>query len=214
MEKDQSIMTRSTQILLGLIGVLLSQSVMAVNFYRYENDDGRKVMTQTLPPSVVSRGYEVLNEKGTVIKVVPRALTKDELEALAETEKQKKLDAEQKERDKQLLAIFSSPKDAERAMGRKLEAIDVYINVTRGNISKLQGEFNNAQAQAAQRERSGREVPEYLVSKMDSFARQIRLAEESIAEKEQEKEVIRVEYQKDIDRLKYLMEQRQVGAGH
>lgn len=205
-------MTRSTQIVLGMIGILLSQSVMAVNFYRYENDDGRKVMTQTLPPSVVHRGYEVLNEKGTVIKVVPRALTPEELEALAETEKQKKLDAEQQERDKQLLAIFSSPKDAERAMGRKLEAIDVYINVTRGNISKLQGEFNSAQAQAAQRERSGQEVPDYLVSKMDSFSRQIRLAEESIAEKEQEKEVIRVEYQKDIDRLKYLMEQRQGGA--
>ena len=124
-------------------------------------------------------------------------------------QKQKQLQAEQQERDKQLLAIFSSPKDAERALGRKLEAIDVYINVTKGNIAKLQGEFNSAQAQAAERERSGQEVPDFLISKMESFARQIREAEESIAEKEQEKVVIRKEYQKDIERLKYLMEQRQ-----
>ena len=199
-----------SNILVALLGLVLTQQALAVNFYRYENDEGRKVMTQTLPPEVVSRGYEVLNDRGTVIKVVPRALTKEELAAQAEEERQKRQDAEQLERDKQLLTIFSSPKDAERARDRKLEAIDVYINVTKGNISKLQNEYNAAQAQAAARERSGEQVPEYLVSKMDSFGRQIRRAEESIAEKEQEKISIREEYQEDIDRLKYLMNKRQV----
>ena len=199
-----------SKILAALLGLVLTQQVLALNFYRYENDEGRKVMTQTLPPEVVSRGYEVLNERGTVIKVVPRALTKEELAAQAEEERQKRLDAEQLERDKQLLTIFSSPKDAERARDRKLEAIDVYINVTKGNIAKLQNEYNAAQAQAAARERSGEQVPDYLVSKMDSFGRQIRRAEESIAEKEQEKISIREEYQEDIDRLKYLMDKRQV----
>ncbi|WP_290580294.1 hypothetical protein [Ketobacter sp.] len=200
-----------TNLVIGLLGILMVQSVSAVNFYRYENDEGRKVMTQTLPPEVVPRGYEVLNERGSVIKVVPRAMTPEELAAQAEVDRQKRLDAEQMERDKQLLAIFSSPKDAERARDRKLEAIDVYINVTRGNIAKLQSEYNTAQAQAAARERSGEEVPEYLVSKMESFARQIRRAEESIAEKEQEKVSISDEYQQDIDRLKYLMEKRNAG---
>ncbi len=200
---------RVSNMMAALLGLVLTQQVLAVNFYRYENDEGRKVMTQTLPPDVVSRGYEVLNERGMVIKVVPRALTKEELAAQAEAERQKRLDAEQLERDKQLLAIFSSPKDAERARDRKLEAIDVYISVTRGNITKLQNEYNTAQSQAAARERSGEKVPDYLVSKMESFARQIRRAEESIAEKELEKEAIREEYQKDIDRLQYLMEQRQ-----
>ncbi|MEE2733629.1 MAG: DUF4124 domain-containing protein [Pseudomonadota bacterium] len=200
-----------TNLVIGLLGILMVQSVSAVNFYRYENDEGRKVMTQTLPPEVVPRGYEVLNERGSVIKVVPRAMTPEELAAQAEVDRQKRLDAEQMERDKQLLAIFSSPKDAERARDRKLEAIDVYINVTRGNISKLQSEYNTAQAQAAARERSGEEVPEYLVSKMESFGRQIRRAEESIAEKELEKVSISDEYQQDIDRLKYLMEKRNAG---
>lgn len=199
-----------SNIVAALVGLMLTQQVLAVNFYRYENDEGRKVMTQTLPPEVVSRGYEILNERGTVIQVVPRALTKEELAAQAEEERQKRLDAEQLERDKQLLAIFSSPKDAERARDRKLEAIDVYINVTKGNISKLRSEYDTAQAQAAAKERSGEQVPDYLVSKMDSFGRQIRRAEESIAEKEQEKVSIRDEYQQDIDRLKYLMNKRQV----
>lgn len=191
-----------------LAGLLISHSVLAVSYYRYENEEGRKVITQTLPPNVVSRGYEVLNERGIVTKVVPKALSPEELAELAETERGKLQQAEQARRDKKLLSIFSSPKDAERARDRKLEAIDVYINVTRGNILKLKSEFNLAQSQAAEKERAGQDVPDFLVEKMDSFTRQIQQAEESIQEKEQEKLVIRDEYQKDIDRLKYLQDER------
>lgn len=198
-----------SKFVLLLVGVMFSHSVLAVNFYRYQNEDGRKVITQTLPPSVVSRGYEVLNDRGMVIQVVPRALTKEELAAQEAAQQTQMQQAEQAARDKKLLAIFSSPKDAERALDRKLEALDVYINVTRGNITKLKNEFNAAQSQAAQNERAGQEVPDFLVRKMESFNRQITQAEESIEEKEQEKEVIRKEYQADIDRLTYLMKLKQ-----
>jgi len=199
---------KSYYLVIGLIGVLASQSVLAATYYRYKNNQGREVLTQTLPPEVVARGYEVLNERGMVVQVVPRALTKEELAAKAKEEAEKKARAEQLEKDKQLLTIFSSPRDAERARDRKLEAIDVTISVTRGNITKLQNEFNTAQAQAAKAERSGQAVPDYLVSKMESYSRQIRQAEESITDKEQEKDSIRKEYQADIERLNYLMEEK------
>ncbi len=190
------------------IGLISCSSLWASNYYRYENDEGRKVMTQTMPPQFVHKGYEILNEKGRVLEVVPRALTDEERAALSLQEKSR-LDAEaQVAHDKQLLTIFSGPEDAERARDRKLEAIDAYINVTRGNILKLQGDFNEAQAQAATRERAGQAVPDFLLEKMDSLQRQIDQAEESIEEKEQEKVEISDEYQKDIDRLKYLVELR------
>ena len=191
------------------IGLMLCQPLWAANYYRYENEDGRKVITQTLPPEVVGRGYEVLNERGMVVEVVPRALTPEELAAKAEEERERQRQAERAERDRQLLAIFSSPRDAERARDRKLEAIDAYIKITQGNIQKLQKEYEIAQGQAAERELAGQPVPDYLISKMQSFARQIREAEESIEEKEGEKTEIRTEYQEDIERLRYLMEQQQ-----
>jgi hypothetical protein len=195
-------------VLLLLCSLLWCSNAMAKNFYRYQSEEGRPVITQTLPPHAVHRGYEILNESGRVVKVVPRALTEEELAALSEVERSKQQQAEQAQRDKKLLTIFSSPKDAERARDRKLEALDVYINVTRGNILKLKGEFNDAQSRAAQKERAGQEVPEFLVQSMNSLGRQIQEAEESIVEKEQEKVVIRKEYQKDIDRLKLLVEAR------
>lgn len=192
--------------------VLAAGKQGAPAYYRYENDQGRKVMTQTMPPQFVHKGYEILNAKGRVIGVVPRALTDEELKALSAEEEAKLSRQEQMVRDKKLLSIFSSPEDAVRARDRKLEAIDVYINVTRGNINKLQADYNDAQSRAAERERAGQEVQDFLVEKMDSLGRQIEQAEESIKEKQAEKVGIRKEYQKDIDRLEYLVELRAKAA--
>src|SRR5690606_39646060 len=174
--------------------------------YRYENDQGVVVIDYSIPPELVYKGYEVLNASGRVIEKVPRALTREELAAKSEEERQKLDLARQAQADKKLLTIFSGPADAERARDRKIEAIDVYINVTRGNILKLQGDFDTAQSQAAQRERAGQEVPEYLVTNMESLRRQIEQAEASIAEKEREKIEIAEKYAKDIARLRFLLQ--------
>lgn len=192
-----------------LILMLLAAPVFAANMYRYENDQGVMVINHTVPPEFVHKGYDVLSSSGRLLQRVPRALTPDELAARS-IEEQAAMDrVRQEQADKKLLTIFSKPEDAERARDRKMEALDVYINVTRGNIIKLQGDFDNAQSQAAQRERAGQEVPEYLVQNMDSLRRQIEQAEASIVEKEQEKEVIRAEYAKDIERLRVLLGQPQ-----
>lgn len=191
-----------------IVALFWSVQTQAALYYRYENDHGQKVITQAMPPQYVHKGYEILNDSGRVIKVVPRALTEAERAALSQQERDKRVEAEQLERDRRLLSIFSSPEDAERARERKLEAIDVYINVTRGNINKLQGDYNNAQAQAAQKERAGHAIPEFLVEKMDNLQRQLHEAEDSIVDKKKEKEMIRQEYAKDIERLRYLVEQR------
>lgn len=195
-----------------LILMSASTSMLAGNLYRYENDQGVMVINDTVPPEFVHKGYEVLNNSGRVIERVPRALTAQELAAKSEEERAALDRTKQQEADKRLLTIFSGPADAERARDRKLEATDVYINVTRGNILKLQGDFNIAQSQAAERERAGQAVPAYLVESMDSLRRQIEQAEASIAEKEKEKVQITQEYAKDIERLRYLQEQRAKAA--
>lgn len=190
-----------------------SVSALAANLYRYENDQGITVINSTVPPEYVHKGYDIITPKGRLIERVPRALTPEELAAKSAEDRAALDRARQAEADKKLLAIFSSAADAERARDRKIEAIDVNINVTRGNILKLQADFNTAQAQAAERERAGQAVPAFLVDNMDSLRRQIEKAEASIIEREQEKEMIRTQYQKDIERLRYLLEQRAHSSG-
>lgn len=193
-----------------LMSTLLAAPALAGNLYRYENDQGVMVINDTVPPEFVHKGYDILSSSGRLIERVPRALTPEERAAKSIEEQAAQQRAQQEEADKKLLTIFSSPEDAERARDRKIEAIDVYINVTRGNILKLTGDYETAQSQAAQRERAGLEVPDYLISNMDSLRRQIEQAEASIAEKEQEKIEIAERYAKDIARLRFLLKQSNV----
>ena len=193
-----------------LLAVLVcTDATAAMRMYRYENAQGVKVIDYQVPPEYVSKGYEVLNSQGRVIEVVPRSLTPVELMAKMKEEKRKLDEAHQAEEDKKLLTIFSSPADAERARDRKLEAIDAYINITRGNVLKMKDDFTYTQAQAAERERAGQAVPDFQLEKIESLQRQMDQAEESIQEKEKEKAVIRAEYAKHIDRLRELKHQRE-----
>lgn len=198
------------KVLLGMLLAVMvwADAVAAVRMYRYENAQGVKVIDYQVPPEFVGKGYEVLNSQGRVIEVVPRALTQAELAAKSKQDQQKLDQARQAEEDKKLLTIFSSPADAERARDRKLEAIDAYINITKGNILKLKDDFNYTQGQAAERERAGQAVPDFQLEKIESLQRQISQAEEAIQEKEKEKIVIRAEYGKHIERLRELKQLR------
>lgn len=201
---------RLAVLVLGL--VVAATSLAAARFYRYEDDNGVRVIRDTIPPDKVHKGYDILGSDGRLIKRVPRSLTEEELEALEESKETREQMAEERARqeaaDKKLLTIFSAPKDAERARDRKIEALDVLISVNRGNIVRLQSEYEQAQQQAAARERAGNAVPEHLIEKMDRIDRQIRKLQETIDEKEVEKEQVRQEYAEDIERLKYLMRQQ------
>lgn len=184
----------------------------AGKLYRYEDESGVKVIRDNIPPDVIYKGYEILRSDGRLIKRVPPALTPEQLQELkAQKENRKEMQkeaAQQEAADRKLLTIFSAPKDAERARDRKIEALDVLISVNRGNIVRLQSEFDQAQQQAATRERTGKAVPEHLIEKMDRIDRQITKLKGTIAEKENEKQQVREQYARDIERLKFLMRQQ------
>jgi len=48
-------------------------SAKAAELYRYQNEDGIKVVDWVIPAAYVGSGYEVLNESGQVVRVVPPA---------------------------------------------------------------------------------------------------------------------------------------------
>lgn len=205
-----SVYLRLVILCVGLVTTITSFA--ASRFYRYEDENGVRVIRDTIPPGVVHKGYDILGSDGRLIQSVPRALTKGELEALEATKESREMLAEERAKqetaDKKLLTIFSTPKDAERARDRKIEALEVVVSVNRGNIVRLQSEYDQTQQQAAGMERAGKEVPDHLVEKMERVARQIRKLQETIDEKEVEKEQVRAEYARDIERLKELMREQ------
>ncbi|MGH8353799.1 MAG: DUF4124 domain-containing protein [Pseudomonas sp.] len=157
-----------------LLSVLAGPAVSAaqaapLELYRYVNDKGVTVLDRQVPPEYVGKGYEVLNQQGRVLKVVPPAPSAEEM--------QKRLaDKAKAGSDAQLLRLYASVEDVDRARERKLAELDSLIGVARGNLQSLRTQQANLQSQAADDERAGRQVPAQLVAQIDNLkAEQQRL---------------------------------------
>ena len=55
-------------------------SVTAAELYRYQNEEGITVVDWVIPAAYVSGGYEILNESGQLVRVVPPAKTDTDFE--------------------------------------------------------------------------------------------------------------------------------------
>lgn len=130
--------------------------------YRYEDAKGVTVLDrQGVPPELIYKGYEVLNDQGRVVQVVPPAPSLQE--------RQKALDDKARaSSDAQLLRLYSTVEDVDRAKARKLAELDSVISVARGNLASMRTQQANLQSQAADQERSGKQVPDHLVAQIEN----------------------------------------------
>lgn len=204
------------RIVIGVFAFALGTAQAATNdkqlvdvLYRYTNAKGQMVIDQRLPPEIVPRGYSILSAKtGMVMKVVPPALSDEERQkAAAQRQKQ----AAQQASDEQLLKTYSTVADAERARDRQLEALDVIIGVTQGNIGRLNAQYKNEQQRAAEAERAGKEVPTDVLKSMEDVKRQISDAENFIVQKKAEQVEIKNRSAIEVERLRKLLEDKAAG---
>lgn len=198
--------------MLALVG-LLSASLPGFSqgyLYRYINDDGVTVINYSISPEFVRRGYEILNPDGTVFKVVPRTLTKDELANRSGEAYLAQVEAEEAERlrkwDKSLLLRYSTLDDIEAARSRALRELRIRISILRGNVSALKLRVEANQLQAANIERSGGQVPVAVVGAITALQGEITITERSIVERDREIDVVDQGFQRDIDRFALLLD--------
>lgn len=141
----------------------VAMSANASEYYRYVNDKGVTVIDRLgVPPEYIEKGYQVVDDQGRVIRDVPRAPSLEERRRMADDKAKAKSDV-------QLLRIYSDAADVERARDRKLAELDGVIGVAQSNLNSLRTQQANLQAQAAEFERSGRQVPEHLLVQIDNL---------------------------------------------
>jgi hypothetical protein len=143
--------------------VLLSAGVaQSREMYRYYDAEGKMVVDYHVPAKYVGSGYEVLNEKGIVTRVVPRELTEEE-KAQRDVQEQLRLEAEAeaerlREWDESLLLRYSTIADIEDARERALRELRIRVSILKSNKRSLKQRVENYQSQAADLERRGEEV--------------------------------------------------------
>lgn len=135
----------------------------AMVLYRYVDSRGVKVLdSQGVPPEFAGKGYEVLNQQGRVIQVVPPAPTAEELQQKQAAEAKAAADA-------QLLKKYPTMADVDRAYTRSLADIDNAIGVARSNQQALQAQQDSLQGEAAQYERGGHPVPQSTLDQLKTI---------------------------------------------
>lgn len=183
-----------------LLGLLVTVSAQA-ELYRYVDDKGVVVLERLgVPPQYIGRGYEVLNDQGRVIKVVPPAPTAQERQRLLEAQARAGSDA-------QLLRLYASVEDVERAEKRKLSELDSIMGITRGNLQSLRAQQANLQSQAAAHERAGRQVPDQLLTQIDNLSREQASLVRDVERFRQVRKQSEVSFAKERQRIAELLGQ-------
>jgi hypothetical protein len=180
------------------------------NLYRYTDDSGSVVVGYQIPPEDVARGYEILDNKGVVIQVVPPALTGEAIEA-AEAAKRREAQAREEEKrlrrwDESLLRRYSTVADIEGARERALGELRIRLNILKSNKRSLGQRVENYQLQAADLERRGRTVEPEQLQAIKALQAEIKSTDRSIRDRQQEIEEVAAAYQKDIDRFEQLLD--------
>lgn len=192
-------------LLLGLAPAAHSRDL-----YRYYNAEGNMVVDYRVPTEYVAGGYEVLNDDGVVIRVVPRELTAGERDVVDAQQKLDELAAAEKERlrkwDESLLLRYSTIADIEAARERSLRDLRIRVSILKSNRRSLKQQVENYQIQAADQERSGRQVDMTQLGAIEDLQGEISVTDRAIADREREIEEVAATYQQDIDRFGMLLE--------
>ncbi|MCL5043385.1 MAG: DUF4124 domain-containing protein [Gammaproteobacteria bacterium] len=185
-----------------LLGVAGSANADSGVLYRYTNDQGVTVLDRRVPPEAVARGYEVLDRQGRVRRTVPAALTPEERQAKRRAEAEQ---AEQAAADANLLRLYSSVADLDRAHARQIEQIDTLIDSSEANILDLQAQREALERRAAAAERAGREVDARILSELVEVDNESLRLQRLILNKQEEKQHVDADYAHKRERLEQLL---------
>jgi len=184
--------------------LLLGPVAATAGMYRYIDENGQMVISNTVPQEATKRGYDILGSQGQLLDSVAPALTEEEIAAReAEKQRQKELE-KQREQDRLLLKRFSSADQAVMAMHRKVRELESLIQLKRGNISVLTSQLDTEQSRAANMERAGKSIPEATLIKIRRLEDQVRSIEREIDAQQRDIERLKVEYKEDIQRLEEI----------
>jgi len=191
-------------ILTSTLALLLVTASASASIYRYIDENGQVVISNTIPQAASKRGYDILNNKGRVIETVDPAPTAEEIAARESKKREEEMQAQQLELDRKLLERFRHPDDAVRALHRQIGALRELSGLKRRNISIIENHLDTEQARAADLERAGREIPQATLKKIRRLETSIDELEREIRAQQAEIDAVKRQFITDIERLEVI----------
>jgi hypothetical protein len=198
-----------TTRLVLLLALFVIPMAASAEFYRYINEDGVTVLNNTIPTTVVKNGYTILDDKGRVIEVVPRALTPEEMRQqegeLAESQSLAQAQRDRKDADENLLMLYGTPEDVERARDTKLASFEGHIKRQKDLLRRMESQKRDLEAKLANIERAGGTIDEESLDGIRVIEDKMATVDSEISGMYGELDVLRAGYAADIDRVRELL---------
>jgi hypothetical protein len=194
--------------LLVLPAVFIAASAAAERTYKWTDGDGNINYSNLLPPESSQHERKEMNEQGRIVKVYSAPLTveeKIEAQRLAELALKKKKRAKKRAiHDRSLLATYSNVEDMEKARDDKVSLTRAMVHLTNNRIKSMQERLLGISEEAAQFERSGKNIPFSLQSQINNLRDQIASNKRFAKYKLAEAETIKHKFELDIARYRAL----------
>jgi hypothetical protein len=196
--------------ILRLLVILTTATTAAVahadrRTFKWVDEDGNVTYSSRMPPESTQHERKVINKQGRVVKIYSAPLTpeeKVEQQRLAELADKKKERARKRAiHDRSLLATYSNTRDMEKARDDKVSLIKSLTQLTNSRIKSMQQRLLRLSEEAAQFERSGKQLPFTLHSQITNLRDQI--AHNKRIAKDKEVEIVEVRRQFALDIARY-----------
>lgn len=194
--------TTNKFFLILISSLITTQATFAGKIKCWRNDEGVKECGTYVPAEHSQKRIETRGETGRVIGIKERAKTKEEIKEINRLAKIKKMEdekiAEQKKKDTILLKTFSRELEITMLRDSKVRVIDGIITVTQSNNKMLNKKLSKL------KKRSGKNPSKHAVTDMKTLENRIAANKKTIASKRAEQEVIRLRFEKDLQRFRAL----------
>ena len=198
----------------ALLAACCTAPAAAEQLYKWVDENGVVHYGDAVPAEASRKERHVLNEQGVTLRVLERAKTREELEAMANArkrdERERRAERVQAERDRILLDTYLSEQEIEMLRDRRILAIEARIGLTRHYLDNLRTRWDELEAEAAQYNFPYQPDSD-LPPLPEDLAQDIVFTENAMAEHmdtlgdlRMQQAEIRDEFQRDIERFRAL----------
>ena len=198
--------SRIKQFCCAIALLLLAQSIIAGQlFYVFKDNRGRTVIQDSIPAEYVNKGYKIVNELGTTLKVIPSVAEQQRTnEAALERSRANKVLAKRREVDQRLLNSFSNVEDIREAGNKKIIAIQTQIDITTGHIKAFEDNLARLEEQLLTKNEKNLKVSASEIEAIEQVKTSIQENKDFIERKIVEQQNIKEEYIEYIRRYQKL----------
>jgi uncharacterized protein YlbG (UPF0298 family) len=207
---------------LCILGLLLASTPVSAKVYRWVDENGEVHYSESLPPDFKDKGHDVLNERG-IVTDEDLTLTPPPVEEVPEEEQLKELprdssgmvrpkqlysDAEMQRRmDNFLMLRYSSEQEIEDAMNVEIKQLNYDRRLLTTTRASMEQSFKGEIREAANKQRAGQQVTDKNSVEIQNLQQKLAQNHQSISLLDLREQEIRNEFQKQLDRYRFLEEQ-------